>query len=183
MAVGLSASGHALTSGHAIGAPALLMVFAAVFVAARAAAGRERGLGMILGWMLWGQLALHLFFSLVASPPAGGAADSPGAAPVTGHPMSGMALDADPTGSGTGMLAAHLVAAAVSACWLRCGEAAAFSLAGQVVTLLFGPLWSPLRPVPVPAVRRPAGFPRTVPGRPRPAALRHVVVLRAPPRF
>ncbi|WP_233515472.1 hypothetical protein [Marinitenerispora sediminis] len=180
MAVGLSAGGHALSSGHAVAASGLVIAFAGVFLAARAAAGRERGFAQILGWMLWGQLALHLFFSVFSGLTGGMPPDPAGAAQAVGHQMS--AVPSDTGASGPGMLAAHLGAAVVSAWWLRRGEAAAFSLAGQLVTLLFGLLWAPLRPRTVPAVRRPAGFPRTAQGRPRPAALRHVVVLRGPPR-
>ncbi|GLU45665.1 hypothetical protein [Nocardiopsis ansamitocini] len=176
--VGVSAGGHAMTSAHELPVAGPLVGGLLVFAFAWAAAGRERGFATILGWMLWGQLALHLVFSFVQ-----------GAGSSYGAPMHGMAAGLpaavadDPAdhGSGLAMIAAHIVAALVSAWWLRRGEAALFALLRLVAALLLPVLLLLVPapgPIPGPILWRRAkrcGRDRTV------LFLRHVVVLRGPP--
>ncbi|WP_017596320.1 hypothetical protein [Nocardiopsis potens] len=168
--VGVSGVGHALASGHAVPTGAALLGAAVVFGFARAAAGRERGYGPIAAWMLWGQLALHAVFS------AAQAAGAPHTAGHTAHTGGGDSSD-------PGMLAAHLLAALVSAWWLRRGEAAAFTLLRLVTDAVLAALPAPVGPgarlAPPPRAARPCGGPEAA--RRTTRLLRHAVVLRAPP--
>lgn len=151
----LSAGGHTAASGHPVGVAGIAVGFVAVLLLGWAGAGRERGFGQILGWLLWGELALHLLFSQTCCT-VGGAAAHVGHDPVTG--LAAALGSGSPAGSG-GMLAAHLAAAVLSAWWLRRGEAAAFALAGWLAVALFGPvLWRAPRPwvCAVPMPRPPA---------------------------
>ncbi|MEU9122649.1 PE-PGRS family protein [Streptomyces sp. NPDC048506] len=84
-------------------------------------------------------------------------------------------------GSSTGMLAAHLLVALLSAAWLWGGERAAFRLVRSVSAWLFAPLVLVLRAV-LPEVRRVV---RTARQEPRRAVqqllLAHAMSLRGPP--
>lgn len=165
---GVSACGHALNSAHAIPPAALVAGFALVFAAAWAMAGAERRLGALTGWMLWGQGALHLLFTLASS--------------GTGHTAAhtGGTADLGDGGLSAAMVAAHAAAGCVSAWWLRQGERGLFALLGFVGALLAAILIVP-RPVPVPAAP-PGAAPRPADERPsRTALLRHVHVRRGPP--
>src|SRR5690606_1219057 len=115
VSVGVSANGHAVHSGHDVPLTGTLLGGALMFAIGWALAKRERRGGIILGWMLWGQLALHLIFALTEG---GTGAHATHAAARVGEETA-----SDPT---LGMLAAHLGAALVCALWLRRGEAAAF---------------------------------------------------------
>ncbi len=168
--VGVSGVGHALASGHTVPAGAALLGAAVVFGFARAAAGGERGYGSIAAWMLWGQLALHAVFS---------AAQAAGAPHAAGH----AAPAGDGGSSDPGMLAAHLLAALVSAWWLRRGEAAAFTLlrlaADAVLAVLPALVTGDARLAAPQRAARPRGGPEAV--RRTVRLLRYAVVLRAPP--
>ncbi|PSK99945.1 hypothetical protein CLV63_10272 [Murinocardiopsis flavida] len=170
--VGVSAGGHAAMSDHALPWAGPLIGFALVFACARAAAGRERGLGAISAWMLWGQLALHLLFSYLQSTHTGPAQHG------TAAPDAAAAAD---QASGPGMFAAHVLAALVSAWWLRRGEAALFTLlrliAALLLTFLLVPQCRPVHRSPRPLRRRPDRNG----GRRASRYLRHTVVLRGPP--
>ncbi|KUP97140.1 hypothetical protein [Thermobifida cellulosilytica] len=170
VSVGVSANGHALQSGHDVPPAGMLLGSALMLAAGWGLAGRERGGGAVLGWMLWGQLALHFVFALTES----GAAHP-------GHPAAAPAAAAGQDLS-PGMLAAHLVAALVCALWLRRGEAAAFRLARGLRTLLADAFRPPAAP---PALPLPAGPERLGGGdEPSPAAdavLRYAVIRRGPP--
>ncbi|MDA0567451.1 hypothetical protein LG943_24460 [Streptomonospora sp. S1-112] len=193
--VGVSALGHGLASGHGLAWPVVAAGAALVFAALWPAARRERGLAALCGWMLWGQAALHVLFSL-AAPDAprhhdahahAGAGPAP---PCAGCCFGGLlgasagfgGIGPGTDGEGGGMALAHLAAALASAWWLRRGEAAAFRLAGLVGSLLstlvaLGAAESPVPcapPRPLPAVGGPARAPAH-------GLLRHTVVLRGPP--
>ncbi|MDT0330681.1 hypothetical protein [Nocardiopsis lambiniae] len=160
--VAVSVGGHAASSGQGVPPLGLLLGALVILGSAWVLTGRERRWGAITGWMLWGQLALHLVFSLTAS--AGHGHDE-ALAPV---------LD-----GGAGMPAGHLVAAMVCAWWLRQGESTLFAYL-RSLTAAFFPLFPPL------AVRVPADPPRPRPlDRPVPVPtapyLRHSLALRAPP--
>ncbi|WP_066988134.1 PE-PGRS family protein [Streptomyces sp. NRRL F-4489] len=97
--------------------------------------------------------------------------------------MSGMSgTPMDMHGSATGMLAAHLLVALLSAWWLWGGERAAFRLVRCVSAWLFAPLVLVLRAV-LPAARP---VPRPARQEPRCAVrqllLAHAMSLRGPPR-
>jgi hypothetical protein len=110
--IALTASGHELEGGPAVGFLAFGIGFAVVFGGAVVAGGRERSGTVITAGMFAGQVGLHLLFTEL---------DGPG--PATAIPgMPGMA------GSDTGMLAMHLGIAAVAGWWLRRGEAACWRL-------------------------------------------------------
>ncbi|MFL1378473.1 MULTISPECIES: hypothetical protein [unclassified Nocardiopsis] len=166
----VSAGGHMLSSAHAISPAALVAGFALLFAAAWAMAGAERRLGALTGWMLWGQGALHLLFTLTA--------------PSSGHAAAAHAAGAADLGGGglsATMVAAHAAAGCVSAWWLRQGERGFFDLLGFLGALLVGVLLV-VRPLSVPALPGAAGrFAGTDERPPRPALLRHVHVRRGPP--
>ncbi|GAA4922418.1 hypothetical protein ACFPM3_02380 [Streptomyces coeruleoprunus] len=147
--VTLSAIGHASQSAHDVPAGSLLLAFGATGALAWLAAGRRRGPVAMGTGLLAVQGVLHVTF-------AGGLEDH--------HHAHEGAVDS----LSSGMLAAHVLAAAVCALWLARGEAAFLGLARTAFT--------PLRP-PLTAVRLPAA-PR--PPRPRPRTadrLHHGVVL------
>lgn len=167
--VGVSAVGHASQSEHELSAQGALVGFAMMFAAGWALSTRERGGAAITAWMLWGQLALHFVFSAVPEP-----------GPHPSHPGAALTAAAAADAS-AGMLAAHVAAALVCAVWLRRGEAAAFTLAHALRTLLAGALWLlgpfPTAPYPRPEQPRRAFDPQRGTG----VTLRHVVVRRGPP--
>ncbi|WP_017571486.1 hypothetical protein [Nocardiopsis halotolerans] len=163
----VSVGGHTLTSDHGVPLVGLLVGAALVYAFAWSATGRERGLGAIAGWMAWGQLALHLVFSMAQSAGAHGA-----------HASGPAAVEA--ASGGTEMLVAHLVAGAVCAWWLRQGEAALFSYLRLAAAAL----------LPVLVLAVPRALPERVPPAPLPERntpapvtpyLRHSLVLRGPP--
>lgn len=167
----VSAGGHAAASGHGVPLIGLVLGACLVFGSAWAGSGRERGLGAITAWMLWGQLALHLLYSVATSATAHGGHD-PGSVAAGAEAMTAA------SGSG-GMLALHLGAAAVCAWWLRQGEAALFGYLRLVAAALL-----PLLLVVLPRVRplpRPARPLTPAPPRPTAPYLRHSLVLRGPP--
>ncbi len=167
----VSAGGHAAASGHGVPLVGLAAGAALVFLSAWAGSGRERGLGAITAWMLWGQLALHLLYSVTTSSTAHAGHDP-------GSVAAGAQAMADASGSG-GMLLLHLAAAAVCAWWLRQGEAALFAYLRLVAAALLPLLLVVLPRVPAP----PRAVRPTAPAPPRPTApyLRHSLVLRGPP--
>ncbi|TDQ55566.1 hypothetical protein [Actinorugispora endophytica] len=176
--VGVSATGHTLLSGHEVPLGGTLVGYVGMLAAAWGFAGRERGGGAIAGWMLWGQLALHLVFSTAQSC-AAPLPDGPAHPDHSGASGIDTAATAD---SSVGMLAAHIAAALICALWLRGGEDAAFTLARGLRTLLSGVLrlLGPLPAAPCPPPDRPRSWaePRHGTG----VVLRHVVVRRGPPR-
>ncbi|WP_150238838.1 hypothetical protein [Nocardiopsis quinghaiensis] len=163
----VSVGGHTLTSDHGVPLGGLLVGAVLVYAFAWAATGRERGFGTIAGWMAWGQLGLHLVFSADWSAGAHGA-----------HTVGPAAVEA--ASGGADMLAAHVVAGAVCAWWLRQGEAALFSYLRLTAAALL--------PVLVLAVPRPthervpsSPFPERDAPAPVTPYLRHSLVLRGPP--
>ncbi|UQA96994.1 PE-PGRS family protein [Streptomyces halobius] len=96
--------------------------------------------------------------------------------------MPGMSHAMHGSGSGSGMLAAHLLVALLSAWWLWGGERAAFRLVRTVSARLFAPLVLILRivlPEAPPAVRASRKEPRHAA---RTLLLAHAISLRGPPR-
>ncbi|MCW2938770.1 MAG: hypothetical protein JWN00_1755 [Actinomycetia bacterium] len=158
--VTLAASGHGLAAHSVPAAWTIGVAFAGVLTVAWTLAGTERSLATILGGLLGGQFALHSLFTA-------GSAHVHG---VAFHP-------AGISHGGTGMTAAHVAAAVVSAWWLRRGERTAWALARRAVALVL-----PVRLVP--AILELRGLvpprPRSVP-RPRRSPLLHSVVRRGPP--
>ena len=132
----LAVAAHRTMSGTGIPVVAMVIGAAAVFCFARiAAALGERGLGAI-GLLVGGsQIGLHLLFQA-----AQGSAQR-GTPPMTG--MAGMqvmpAIQSVPRTT-PGMTIAHVLAAAVSAWWLRRGEAALFAAVGRA-RLILGASW------------------------------------------
>ncbi|GAB2517665.1 hypothetical protein GCM10026982_50490 [Nocardiopsis aegyptia] len=172
--VGVSAGGHALSSGHGVAPAGVVAGFALVLAAAHGLAQRERGLGAVTALMLWCQLALHLLFSVTGSEAAATGAH---AGHATADAVGGLAG----SGLGPGMLLAHTAAGLACAWWLRQGERSAFDLLG-LLRGLFRRLLTVPSPVPPPLPRP------VVPARPRAPRrvggvpfLRHVRVLRGPP--
>ncbi|WP_231640918.1 hypothetical protein [Nocardiopsis sp. NRRL B-16309] len=172
--VGVSASGHALSSGHGVAPAGLVAGFALVLAAAHGLAQRERGLGAVTALMLWCQLALHVLFSVTG--PAAAVTGSHAA----GHEAAGPVGGLGGAGLGPGMLLAHAAAGLACAWWLRQGERGAFDLLG-LLRGLFRRLFA--RPSPTPPRPRPV-VPSRAPVRPVFGGvlfLRHVRVLRGPP--
>ncbi|GGU19014.1 hypothetical protein GCM10010274_01640 [Streptomyces lavendofoliae] len=203
--VTLAAVGHSSMSAHGVPPGSLLLALAGTAAPAWLAAGRRRGTVFIGTALLTAQGVLHLTF--MGGGGHHGHAPPPGATP---HAMPGMAHGtAVPDGPGTaggpgtpanpggradlfagladgltpGMVAVHLLAAAVCALWLARGEAAFFRLARAIGTLAFTPLRLLSAAVRLPDAPRPP--------RPRAHDLRrlHGVVLahslsrRGPPGF
>ncbi|MEW2546191.1 hypothetical protein AB0910_10530 [Streptomyces sp. NPDC047002] len=134
----------------------------------------------------------------LSAPPPGGAAamaGMPGMAGMAGMPSGsstssmGMGMGTGmetgmapmPHGmSGTGMLAAHLLAALVCGLWLAHGERAAFRLARVVAQWLRAPLHLPA-PHSARVPERPGCAVPHEPAAPRPLLLTYCVITRGPP--
>ncbi|MFK0158516.1 hypothetical protein ACIQVK_41425 [Streptomyces sp. NPDC090493] len=198
----LAAAGHGLAMGDLPPLWADAAGFVAVFALGRALAGRERGLPEIGVGMLLTQAGLHFGFDAARAftPAAPATATTMSRMSMHGHAMAGMTGMAGMAGTtGTaGVRAvvqqhphvhvltahatlAHVVAALVASWWLRCGEAALWSLLRRTAALVPG-LAAWWHDAPLPA---PADGPRLAPARPirpRPLlALRHAVSRRGPP--
>ncbi len=170
VSVGVSANGHALQSGHDVPLSGTLVGFALMLAAGWGLAGRERG-GAILGWMLWGQLALHLVFGLTES----------GGGVHAAHRTAALPGTADAPDSSLGMLATHLGAALLCALWLHRGEAAALRLARALRTLLSGAFRLSTAPPAVPGPSRGRLYGGSGTPLASGAVLRYAVVRRGPP--
>lgn len=107
--VALTALGHGLADGHAVGPAALGAGLVAVFVPALACARRERSQRAITAGVLAGEAGLHLLFTFGEGPAA--------AVPMFGH-----------AGPELAMPAGHLGVAVIAGWWLRRGEAACWRL-------------------------------------------------------
>ncbi len=160
----LTCLGHFTASGRPIAVWAVGAAFAGTLGFAYVLAGHERSLATIMGGLLGGQFVLHTLFT------AGHAHHAAGRPVVHDDDASG----------GLGMTLAHLLAAVVSAWWLRRGERGAWLLARLAAGALLRPLLLSLQ------VAEVLDGPAVVPGeavlpRPRSPVLRHVLVLRGPP--
>lgn len=167
----LATIGHSLTSPAAVPGWAIIVGFAGLLVVAGVLAGHERSLATIMGGLLGGQFVLHSLFANAS-------------APVEHHVQTDMAAPAH--GSGPGMTLAHVVAAVISAWWLRRGERTAWALTrrlaaqvGRPVRDLLAVLLAAAEPV-APPVRTPMRR-APVPIGPTGRVLRHEVVRRGPP--
>jgi hypothetical protein len=162
---------HANSSHAPVPPWSVVAGFAMVLGVAAVLAGHERSLATILGGLLGGQFVLHVLFT-AAQPDA------------VAHMDHGGAMMTPVAQSGAGMTLSHLAAAAVSAWWLWRGERAAWSLARRIAALAAWSIrWMFALPATVPVtgpMRIWAGAAKAP--RPACAALRHTVVLRAPPR-
>lgn len=205
------AFGASSASGHEIPAGTLWAAFGVTGGVAWLAGGRRRGVGSIGAGLLTAQGILHLIFAdaLPFRPSAsshephvtdGGMGTGTGAGSGTSTavdvgtaagastgagfgPGGKSALLAAVTDGSAGMLAAHLLAAAVCALWLARGEAAFLRLAQAVGTLAFSPLrllftgtWLPAAPR---LIRPGSGAP--APHRFRGVLLAHTLSQRGPP--
>lgn len=166
--VALATLGHGLVSAHAVPAWAVLTGFAGALGVTWALAGHERSLATLFGGLLGGQFALHTLYANAAS-----YADTAAMAESGHHGGSLMPGQ----GSGLLMTLAHVVAAALSAWWLRRGERAVWSLARR---LSFRPALLLLVEPPVLPPRAPVAPAADVPP-PVERVLRHQVTRRGPP--
>jgi hypothetical protein len=170
----LGAAGHALASG---GLPPLVGVVTGVplvIVLTGWFTARQRSFRMIAGTVTGAQLGLHAVFDYTAGIPARAHEQAHHLAAAAAHPAESIT---------PAMVAAHLAAGLLAACWLRRGEAALWAHASAMAEAalpLFAfpdadplvlPAAAPTPPAPVPALARP-----------RDAQLRHSVVRRGPPR-
>ncbi|MGV9313480.1 hypothetical protein ACWDR0_14975 [Streptomyces sp. NPDC003691] len=189
-------------SGHDLPAAVLLPAFAVAAVTGWLAGARRRGPLAIGTGLLAAQGALHYLYAGAqghSTTPSGG--HGPGYGTGTGTAMgtasTGTAPGTTPTGGlagtglpenlltgGTGMLVAHVLAAAVCALWLARGEKAFFELARACAALAFTPLRLLLASPDTPRTpRRPAVSRTTSPARAGAAVLLgHTLVRRGPPR-
>ncbi|WP_328935010.1 MULTISPECIES: hypothetical protein [unclassified Streptomyces] len=191
--------GHALMSGDTLPWWAIAYAFAGTVSGAWWLTGRERGAAAVVGATVVAQGLLHLLFALAHQ-----LAHAPDAASLhmdtamhhsgsMGMPSASMTMPSgSPLASGlprlgsTGMLLAHLLAAAVCGLWLWRGETAAHRIGGALAAVVFAPLRRVCRvlfrtvPEPGPSSCGPAsgGEERC---RPTPASLRYAVVRRGPP--
>ncbi|MER5312119.1 hypothetical protein ABT034_30520 [Streptomyces sp. NPDC002773] len=113
--------------------------------------------------------------------------DPPVLDPATLDPATLDPTTLDPAlapGTGTGMLAVHLIAAILCGLWLAHGEAAFFTLARAALAYAFTPLRLLSARVRVPeAPRRPVRRSRRTPDRPHTVVLAHALSRRGPPRL
>ncbi|MGW1887571.1 hypothetical protein [Streptomyces sp. NPDC001970] len=177
----LAAVGHSSISGHDLPVTVLLLAFAVTGGVAWLVGTRRRGAFSIGTGLLTVQGALHLLFAgsdaHTAAPAhsthAGGAAHTMGTGidPMAAETTASVIADTAGSANSSGMLAAHLVGAAVCAVWLAHGEVAFFRLARIIGTLAFAPLRLLLAVVRVPE------FPHAVRPRRRTTRRLHGVVL------
>lgn len=141
----LAVAAHRLMSATGIPLAAEAFGAAAVFCFARVAASLgERGLPAI-GLLVGGsQMGLHLLFHAVQAAPVPPPTSMP---PMTSMPdmgdmpvMTGMASGSSLLGASTGMTIAHVLAAAITAWWLRRGEVALFT-AAEHARVVLGASW------------------------------------------
>jgi hypothetical protein len=158
--VALATTGHVMASGAGVPPLAAMAGLGALTALAAVLAGRERSLATIFGGLLAGQFMLHVLFE----------AAQHGQNLGHGHPVT-------PSSSGATMTLAHVLAAAVSAWWLRRGERAVWRLAKRAAAAFVRLLVvSPPTPVwHVPPAARVGATPRLS------LLLRHVLVRRGPP--
>ncbi|MEU3603660.1 hypothetical protein ABZ714_33885 [Streptomyces sp. NPDC006798] len=191
----LSATGHIWMSGHELPSAVLLPAFVVAAVTGWLAGGRRRGPFSIGTGLLAGQAAMHLLYSGAQghAAPAGhrGPRPEPLAALEHGTPVTrpgGSARflpDAADvlSGTGAGMIAVHLLAAAVCGLWLSRGEAAFLQLARALAALAFVPLKALFAAVRTPEAPGRAAAPRTTAAE-RPGGivvLGHTLIRRGPP--
>ncbi|GGO92496.1 hypothetical protein [Wenjunlia tyrosinilytica] len=199
--VALAALGHAVMSGRPLPWWSLAAGWCATLGAAWALAGRRCGPAGIVGATLVTQYGLHSLFRQASGQ---GMSDRPRALdPVviltrpheasavhelhgtSVHEMAAQSMAAHGmpmahSGSGSGMVLAHLLAAVLCGLWLWRGETAAFRLCQALLAVVFAPVLLLLRRVEgaKPPQRRPV--PRR-PFRARGVLLAHAVSLRGPP--
>ncbi|MGA5040342.1 hypothetical protein ACPCA8_25310 [Streptomyces capoamus] len=165
----LAALGHVLMSGSDVPAWALAAGAAGTGAAGWCLAGRERGLPLIVTVVVAAQTVLHEAFAYAQSASAGPAAMDMGSMNMDSMDMGSTHMGAmhmgsmhmghmgphpvGPAGhighmghsmgggsSSAGMLAAHLLAAALCGLWLAYGEKAAFRILRAVAGWLAAPL-------------------------------------------
>ena len=168
---GLGLGAHALGGAALPGAPVALAVLLAALGLARLVTARERGLPVLLAAVTAGQLGVHA--ALVLGGPAG--------------PHAGWCGPHDPAArgghTGVAVTAAHVLAAAATAWWLRRGEQRAARLARAVTARVAARLGSALTACAAPAT--PARRPRPSndgTARPRRQPTRTGPSRRGPPR-
>ncbi|OKK08233.1 hypothetical protein AMK26_04245 [Streptomyces sp. CB03234] len=198
--VTLAAMGHSSMSAHHVPPGSLLVALGVTGGLAWLAAGRRRGPAFIGTGLLALQSVLHVTFTGSGghhSHGAGTAADmtagpAPDAMPGMAH---GATMPGVPAGSGgvaellaglvggasAGMVAVHLLAAAVCAFWLARGEAAFFRLARAVGALAITPLRLLLAAVRLPDAPRPPRLRTRTLRRHHGVVLAHTLSRRGPP--
>ncbi len=183
---GLATAGHTMASHAPVPPLALVAGLLVLIVVGLALSSVERSLLTILSSLLGGQFLLHVLFAAAQRGGTGAHAVGGGEpGPYAGHGLGDLHVGhggpVHGVPSGFAMTLAHVVAAVVSAWWLRRGERAVWGLARKVATALARPGFAVLaEPVPLP--RRARLAPRAArTARPRVTALRHVLVRRGPP--
>ncbi|MFE0424011.1 hypothetical protein [Streptomyces sp. NPDC058953] len=166
-------------SGHEIPPLVLLPAFAVACATGWLAGTRRRGPLFIGTGLLAGQVAMHLLYAGAQghSAPMGRHGPDPLTVLEQGLPAGGAPI------SGTGMIAVHLLTAAIGGLWLARGEEAFLQLARALGALAFVPLRSRLVPVRAPELPGRVAAPRTTAAeRPGGAVvLGHILVRRGPP--
>lgn len=140
----LAAGAHTAAGGAMPPAAVVLALGALTWLPVMVLAGRRLGPVTVLAVLSFGQLALHQAFELfgtVQCAPSGPMAEHAGHAGHLGHAgHAAVALDcvsaSAHTGNSPGMLAAHVLATAVTALMLARGEAALWALAGWLRPLV-----------------------------------------------
>lgn len=162
--VGLAITGHVMASHSSVPPVAAVGGLAVMTLVGIILGGTERSLMTILMGLLGGQFMLHAMFA---------------AAQHGQHLAHGAAMPQH--SGGTTMSLAHVVAAVVSAWWLRRGERATWALARRITAAVMRPIRA-LRPAPLSAVA-PHGCQAVPSGTfgPRSGLLRYFVVRRGPP--
>ncbi|MFD2683378.1 hypothetical protein ACFS5L_00605 [Streptomyces phyllanthi] len=182
LAVTLSTASHVLLSRVPLPLSTVAAIAAAVFLAAYALAGRERGFGRIAALLVPLELAAdtvftagqHACYGRTGGPVAGplrqvgldvlcGSGVGTSLTPVTGDPGRAAALlaHADPAAAWL-LLAAHVGVGLLAAAWLRRGERALAQMLGAVVAAGFRPLLLAVAAVTVRPVAARPRMPRSV---------------------
>ncbi|MFH8555231.1 hypothetical protein ACH4FE_16685 [Streptomyces celluloflavus] len=199
LCVTLSAASHVLLSRAPLPPATVAASCAAVFTAAYALAGRERGYGRIAALLIPLELAADTVFTAgqhTCYGPAGGPVTGPLRAVGVellcrggelGTPLARMAAHpggplppAVPAAAPWLLLAAHLAVGLLAAAWLHRGDAALDRLLRAVAAFAFRPLPRADAAAPPPPRRRIRPPHPVAPARPRPHLV-HCVQRRGPP--
>lgn len=176
--VTLAAAGHSVGCRQTPSVWAQGIGFAAVFALGCVMGGRERSLVGIVSAMGIVQIALHMLFDAALGVPGSAMVRGPGL-PGMSHPAMAFVHHSESSRA----IMAHAAAALAASWWLRCGEAAVWSLLRQIAAVIPGLVvwWQAVArsPTPLPGTsnRRRHGEER----RTRQFLLRHVVMRRGPP--
>ena len=171
--VAVGAGGHMLGNGFALPPVTVLLATGGLIAGIGVLlGGREWGARSIVAALVLGQVGVHLGASLSMAGGGMGGSTLPSGITLLCHPGAAASAVAGTRGGGTGSLALMVTGHAVSAWWLRRGEAAAWRKLRAAARAVGRALGLGRSPLPAPALPLSVARPRT--------SLR-VVALQSPP--